>query len=255
MSAGNDRLLRSIEAHLRAALAHGAEQAVIGGFTAFFWPTPDPFYRNAAVPLHGAVHAAPAIAALGAAFAARGLSPRIELVEELHPRTAATLRAAGFREERMPAMVLGSWVAPEALAAIELLDPVLGEAGMAAHLRLLDLGMGGEGNVAAGEARNLLRDIAQGRSRVAVHRELGRVVGSATLVREGEVAELLAVWTDPAWRRRGIARRLCSALLADWLTVPGRLAWLGAASEGARLLYEGLGFQPVGTHAAFVRAR
>lgn len=254
MSGGNDvAILRSIERYLGVALARGAKALAVGGFTGFFWPLPDPFYRNAALPLPAWDEPAPPPDALVAAFAAHGLRTRIELLEELHPQTASCLRDAGFHEVRMPAMVLECWPAGPP-PTVEFLDPASGEAVIGQHLRELDLGMGGEGMMVPGEARNLLRDIAQGRSSVAIRREAGRMVGSATLVREGDVAELLAVWTDPAWRCRGIARRLCSTLLADWLAIPGRLVWLGAGSEPARLLYRDLGFRTVGTHVAFVRA-
>ena len=54
------------------------------------------------------------------------------------------------------------------------------------------------------------------------------------------------VWTHPAFRRRGLARQACHALLAGAFSQGIALAWLSAA-EGALALYEGLGFVRVGT--------
>jgi ribosomal protein S18 acetylase RimI-like enzyme len=62
----------------------------------------------------------------------------------------------------------------------------------------------------------------------------------------GDAGELAGVWTHPAFRRRGLARQVCHALLTGTFARAVPLAWLSAA-EGALDLYEGLGFVRVGT--------
>jgi GNAT superfamily N-acetyltransferase len=64
--------------------------------------------------------------------------------------------------------------------------------------------------------------------------------------RGGMEAYLLNVYTEPAHRRRGLARRLTCAALA-WARREGAIqVSLGASPEG-RPLYEGLGFVPLET--------
>lgn len=62
------------------------------------------------------------------------------------------------------------------------------------------------------------------------------------------VAYIQWISTDPAWRRRGLARLITKALL-DWLTAREvRLIELHATADGERL-YRALGFAP-GAHLA-----
>jgi GNAT superfamily N-acetyltransferase len=56
-------------------------------------------------------------------------------------------------------------------------------------------------------------------------------------------AIVLSVWTDPAHRRRGLARRVMAAIL-EWCRANGvRRVCLHASPDG-RALYEQLGFRP-----------
>jgi GNAT superfamily N-acetyltransferase len=57
----------------------------------------------------------------------------------------------------------------------------------------------------------------------------------------GEQARLLNVYTEPAWRRRGIAERLVREALA-WAAARGVGAVTLRASADGRSLYERLGF-------------
>jgi GNAT superfamily N-acetyltransferase len=56
-------------------------------------------------------------------------------------------------------------------------------------------------------------------------------------------ALLLNVYTEPAWRRRGIAERLVRAAL-DWADARGVSGVVLHASDAGRALYERLGFLP-----------
>jgi predicted GNAT family acetyltransferase len=60
-------------------------------------------------------------------------------------------------------------------------------------------------------------------------------------VRGAEQAVLLNVYTQPAWRRRGIAERLVREVLA-WAAARGVSSVVLHASAAGRRLYERLGF-------------
>lgn len=65
--------------------------------------------------------------------------------------------------------------------------------------------------------------------------------GGAPLV--GREALVVNVYTDAAWRRRGVARRLMEAILA-WAPTAGVVNVVLHASDDGRPLYESLGFVP-----------
>ncbi|KGM30830.1 GNAT family N-acetyltransferase, partial [Inquilinus limosus] len=65
----------------------------------------------------------------------------------------------------------------------------------------------------------------------------------------GDTAELVAVGTRPAFRRRGLAEAVCRRLLESYLGTEA-LVWLSAAA-GAEPLYAKLGFRLVGTQLNF----
>jgi GNAT superfamily N-acetyltransferase len=69
-------------------------------------------------------------------------------------------------------------------------------------------------------------------------RELGPVLGC---LRVGRAAHLVNVYTAPAWRRLGLARRVMEAMLG-WCAAEGIDQVTLSASEEGRGLYEALGF-------------
>jgi predicted GNAT family acetyltransferase len=75
---------------------------------------------------------------------------------------------------------------------------------------------------------------------VAFARDGGRVVAMARLLSDGVCnAYLVDVWTQSAYRRRGIASTLVRMLLEE---VPGQ--HVGLQTDDAQALYESLGFRP-----------
>jgi GNAT superfamily N-acetyltransferase len=74
-------------------------------------------------------------------------------------------------------------------------------------------------------------------------RILPRVVERPTgpAVMDGREAIVVNVYTDPAWRRRGVARALMARLIEDVRAMPVQRLVLHASAEG-RPLYETLGF-------------
>jgi predicted GNAT family acetyltransferase len=85
----------------------------------------------------------------------------------------------------------------------------------------------------------LRRSFAQSQH-VAFARDGDRVVGMARLLSDGVCnAYLVDVWTQSAYRRRGIASTLVRMLLDE---VPGQ--HVGLQTNDAQALYESLGFRP-----------
>jgi predicted GNAT family acetyltransferase len=85
----------------------------------------------------------------------------------------------------------------------------------------------------------LRRSFAQSQH-VAFARDGDRVVGMARLLSDGVCnAYLVDVWTQSAYRRRGIASTLVRMLLEE---VPGQ--HVGLQTNDAQALYESLGFRP-----------
>ncbi|HVS84274.1 MAG TPA: GNAT family N-acetyltransferase [Gaiellaceae bacterium] len=75
---------------------------------------------------------------------------------------------------------------------------------------------------------------------VAIARDGDRVVGMARLLSDGVCnAYLLDVWTQSAYRRRGIATAMMRLLIA---AVPGQ--HIGLQTDDAQELYASLGFRP-----------
>ena len=87
--------------------------------------------------------------------------------------------------------------------------------------------------------------------------EVGTLVGYAGgWVVDGDV-QILKVGTDPAWRRRGIARELLAHVAADARNLGAQTVSLEvrAGNEGAQALYKALGLAPVGMRPRYYSDR
>ena len=87
--------------------------------------------------------------------------------------------------------------------------------------------------------------------------EVGTLVGYAGgWVVDGDV-QILKVGTDPAWRRRGIARELLAHVAADARNLGAQTVSLEVrvGNEGAQALYRALGLAPVGTRPRYYSDR
>ncbi len=69
----------------------------------------------------------------------------------------------------------------------------------------------------------------------------GRVVGTVTMIRQGEATGVWSMGTDPAHQRSGIGRRLLSTAIAEARLQGAKRFYLGATPAGFPL-YESLGF-------------
>lgn len=118
--------------------------------------------------------------------------------------------------------------------------------GLADLPRILELEPQLFGNEAWSEGS--YRDELTGPDRVYLGVDVDGVLAAYGGVWCGREAEILTVGTDPAYRRRGLARRLMEALLAAARSRGAREVFLEvrAGDEGAQALYRGLGFTRVG---------
>lgn len=74
----------------------------------------------------------------------------------------------------------------------------------------------------------------------------GELLACAQYAREGELVGLYDVFTAPAWRGRGLARRLCAELLQRAAAQGARTGYLQVEAENlpAQAVYRKLGFSP-----------
>jgi len=244
--------LRRLADSLRMAAAATRVAVVVDGFRLYLSPDSAHPFMSLAVP-EDVEHAdwAAALVALTAAFAAHERSPRIEAFAELHPALLRAADDAGWRRA-MTAPVLT--LSPRGLAAV---PPASGTfrwlvpedvSRLEAALRGSHLAYGGgEDDPAALDwAPQLVRGLRQGTLLAGAVEVDGVPRAGAVVQLGGDAGELVGVWSHPAFRRRGLARQACHALLTGAFARGVPSAWLSAA-EGALGLYESLGFVKVGT--------
>lgn len=257
-------LLATIESQLLSALARGATIIETPAFRVHLWPSPDPFYRNVALPVRRPADWRPAIAEMVAAFAHAGRAARLEFLEPCWPELAAALAAAGLHQEPPQTVMVCTDHPPSTPGPpVTVLDRAAVTPGFAAsYLEALHEAF--EQPLAsatlADEAARLERDVAAGACIVAaITDEDGRMIAGGSLIGATPppgsgvrpVAELAGVWTAMAWRRRGLATRTAAALLGGFLAGGRSLVWLSAETERTAALYARLGFRPVGRQHTF----
>jgi predicted GNAT family acetyltransferase len=91
-----------------------------------------------------------------------------------------------------------------------------------------------------GRTPDALRRSFEQSQHVAIARDGDRVVGTARLLSDGVCnAYVVDVWTQSAYRRRGIATAMMRLLIE---AVPGQ--HVGLQTDHAQALYESIGFRP-----------
>ena len=104
-----------------------------------------------------------------------------------------------------------------------------------------------------GRTAEALRRSFERSQHVAIARDGRRVVGTARLLSDGVCnAYLVDVWTASSHRRQGVASEMVRLLIDQ---VPGQHIGLQVDTEGARLLYDALGFRPQPEFLSLVSGR
>ncbi len=254
MSGRPTGLLPRLAIQFATAVADGSEGFAVPGFKVHVWPTPDPFYRNVAIPTDPACTRPEAVAAMLAVFAARGRTPTVEYFAELWPGLAPVLAAHGLELDAPgQAMALAPpvpWLpASTSARLLTAADPppliadfLLGATRVFGQRAAL---------LAPGELERFAAGLRRGTLAAAMVVEAGEAVAGASLIGAGAVAELAGVWTLPEHRRLGHARACCRLLLERFFAAGGEAAWLSVHEPGAGRLYAGLGFRRCGTQLNF----
>lgn len=241
-------VLQRISAGFLEAAAQGRTVRDVGPFRAFFSASPEPFL-SLALPRENVEGWGPSIAALGAAFADRARTPRLEVFAELFPELGGELGRAGFtRDDAAPVMALGADAFTPAAPGSDYRPLTAGE-GLKVFLDAQSRAYGGSGD-GSGWLPQLGAGLREGTVLGAALWQGEEPVAGATVVRGGEVGELAGVFTEPSLRRRGLAGRVCKPLLSTFFASGGQLCWLSAA-PGAEGLYRRLGFLEVGTQVNY----
>jgi ribosomal protein S18 acetylase RimI-like enzyme len=244
------RLLQRLEAQFAAAVARGSEVRDAPGYRVHLWPTPEPFYRNVAMPIDAAAASVDAVAAMARLFVERDRHPRLEFFAELWPAVPNALEAAGFLLERearvMTRAVSGLGHASSGPAPV-LLDAAIPRSSLAEYLEAAASAFDEAIMLASGEVDGLARGLRDGTIVAAVVLVDGAPVAGASLVRAGEVGELIGVWCRPDRRRQGLATAVSRVVLDRFHADGGDLAWLSSTDGASEALYRALGFVRCGT--------
>lgn len=249
--------LAALQRSLNAIAAEDREHVRVGPFDAYVDRLREPKYYSFALPAPGAPDAAmtAALPGLREAFAARGRNARTEFIETLTPGLEALLVADGWvLSERMPVMTCTPesceappWsrvCASRSSAPRSPEEEVLGFL-LAQREAFLD------------DSPITDEELLRWRARAATSFHAAGFLGDqiagtafASAVVDG-ITEIGGVATPPRFRRRGIASAVTGAVTAAGFAGGARLAWLTAAGDDSRRIYERAGFRSEGTLLAY----
>ncbi|WP_405550865.1 GNAT family N-acetyltransferase [Streptomyces sp. NBC_01171] len=231
-----------------ANLLRRPEPVRIGGFVAGFDPATTSPYVNYATPLPGTTPTEAEVAALVGEFRRRGLLPRLEFAPDAAPEVEPALRRAGFSTEAVHEYLVCTPATLTVPAGLPPTETPRTNAEFAEIDAALTEAFGEEFPAPADGASLLRRTQARGGAVRFVRAEDGRCAGAASCSAPAEgTAELAGVGTRPAYRGRGVAAAVTSALAGDLFERGAESVWLEASGEGSRRVYERVGFRQRGT--------
>jgi ribosomal protein S18 acetylase RimI-like enzyme len=227
-----------IQSYLRAHSLGRKDCERIGPFVAGFDAEDSNPYLNYAVPDDDARPMRKDIDRLAAAFAARNRTLRLEYIPDAAPEVEPALLAAGFTaENRFPLLVCRSAM------LVVIPPPDVTIESVANDADVYDaIDVGAEAYGAALLPEPLRRMIGQGGVlMLARSRNAAIGAGMATPV-NGGVTEVAGIGVRRAWRRRGIASALTSAIAREAFARGAEIAWLTPGHEAAESAYRRAGF-------------
>lgn len=243
-------VLERIQAYVRRYAVEQRRVERTGPFLATFGRYSNGPYLNYAVPDDHCEPTDSEVARLTAAYERRLLRPRVELVPELAPAAARTLRRAGFKEEgvlHLMAYSGGTIFELSSPDGIEIVFPA-SEANYKALVDVRHDAFGEPDRATAVDAARARSNVeGGGMAVIAVETSTSEVVASgACLVPYGGVTELTSVGVLQRFRRRGIGA-LVTATLARAATARGvEIVYLTPAHDEGERLYERVGFVRAG---------
>jgi GNAT superfamily N-acetyltransferase len=236
----------AIARYLRHSITLGRDHDRIGPFTASYSRTSRNPFLNYAIPDDDAEPTAHDIAALVAAYAGRGLAPRLEYLPGLAPAVEGALIAAGFAVEgRLVLMTPGPprfRPLPEGVVlTAPATDDDLRDLRLVQHEAYADPEPIDEAAVA-----RLRSNLAEGAGAILARDADGVPVGAGEFTEPIDgVSEITSIAVRDAWRRRGIATAISARLLAD-VVAAGVTAPFLMANEPESRVYAGVGFERIG---------
>lgn len=250
-----------LQSYFRRAARRQYDAVSVPPFTLFFHPSDPLPWLNYAIPdrpVSGDLSRP--LAALRAAFAARGREPRFEFVEAFAPEAPDSLLAAGFREEARPLLMT---CGPETLTAppepagltLEVLTPrsPIESAKTFLSVQRQAFGMPDAGRVSEADASWLLSSLGDGRAFLA--RIAGEPAGTGLFTHPLDgLTEVAGVSTRESFRRRGIGGAVTHAAATLAFSRGATTAVLSAGDERAGRVYAAAGFRPAGTLCVFGEA-
>lgn len=242
---GDAGLAWRLERYLDAAPRSAARSEAVGPFTLFVGTGPWPYYARPAV---GAGHRITAGDVTRVLRRQRelGQPEQVEWQAAISPSLADACAQVGLAVHRFALMVHdGSAVAPP--SGVRLLG-----AGddVAEVLAVQERGFGGTGEVDPLVVPLVAQRLAR-RLSVAVVAEVDAAAVAVGMHQPvGAVSEVVGVATLPAFRRRGLAGAVTSALVADAYARGVRTVFLSAGDVAVSRVYRGAGFVPVGVVCA-----
>ena len=242
-----------------APLEH-AEARDVSGFTVFVGPPDGWTFSARPRPDRTREYDAAAVSALVSGMTGLGLDPALEWVHERTPSLLdAVLSEGTLTVEETPLMILGDRrPGPEpAGVPVRMIgtsdDDALASSAAVARVAFDPAAPADAGPEARDAVRRpptpqalaLLRS-ERARTAVAEHPVHGVVAGGRHIA-VGDVTEIVAVATLPAFRRTGLAAAVTRRLVDDALERGCTTVFLTASSPAVATLYQGLGFTRIAT--------
>jgi ribosomal protein S18 acetylase RimI-like enzyme len=239
-------VLERIQAYVRRYAVEQRRVERTGPFLATFGRYSNGPYLNYAVPDDQSEPTDDEVAELAAAYERRLLRPRVELVPELAPAVADTLRRGGFKDEGVLQLMAYDGTTVADLGSphgIEILFP----SNEADYMSLVDVryaAFGEPGNATAVDAARARSNVEDGGlAAIAIDTSTSEVVASgACLVSYGGVTELTSVGVLPQFRRKGIGALVTATLSRAAVRNGVEIVYLTPAHDEGERLYERVGF-------------
>jgi GNAT superfamily N-acetyltransferase len=188
------------------------------------------------------------VATLRSVFVDRQRRLRLEFVEELWPELTQAVEHAGLRLVNREPLMTCTPASFQPITApgvhVRFLSPKSDDADLSAYLTIRDEQ---EGPSDSAEISRLRAALEKGRGWFALACVDDAPAGTGRCAISGEgLGEITAIVTRAELRRRGVAATTTSALVREYFSPGGTLAWLTAASEAAGSVYRRIGFGTVG---------
>ncbi|MFE2531422.1 GNAT family N-acetyltransferase [Streptomyces sp. NPDC059371] len=261
-------LLNRLEEYYDAVPRHGARAEDIGPLTLFVREGPGwPFYARPARGWSGPLEAAD-VRKVRARQRELGIPESFEWVAETTPTLRAAVEESGLVVHEHPLMVLDPWVPaapverPSGTRSVRIVgadDPMLPSALAVPHLAFAEpgthVGLAGtpqlaeaaDACVADGSVERAMLRVRAGLTVVVAAVEQGSALSAGQHQPLAGISEIVGVGTLPSARRRGLARAVTAALVADARSRGADTVFLSAGDDDVARIYARLGFREIGT--------